>query len=166
MSVALGGFLSTWSKARRTFGEGLPRPGVEFDQSAALGRLKVHAESAISDTAWSGTAADAYGGVSAEHAKRIGRIAELDQQLAEQVDRSAQIVSSGRRDLEAVRDLVLVAAGSLPATTSGEQMMRPVVQAGLDRVAEIVATSNGRLNIVGAEIARLASEYRMLGGQV
>lgn len=161
----LGAFLSTWSKARRTFGEGAPQPGAGFDQSAALSRLRAEAESAAPSAHWSGGAADAYDAVNMEQAKLIGQMAELDQQLARQVDRSAGIVSYGRQDLDSVRDWVLDAAQAIPPTTLGEQMMLPIVQAGLGRVSEIISTSNGQLNVVGAEIARLSGEYQMLGGQ-
>ena len=39
MSV-LDAFLSTWSNARATFGEGVPQPGTGYDQSASLTTLK------------------------------------------------------------------------------------------------------------------------------
>lgn len=165
MSAVLGAFLSTWSKARQTFGEGAPQPGSGFDQSAELARLRTEAESAEPESRWSGGAAAAYRAVNVQHAGLLARMAELDRKLAQQVDRSADIVSAGRRDLDDVRDWVLAAAGSVPPTAMGDQMMLPIAQAGLGRVEEVVSASNGQLTVVGAEIARLAGEYQMLGGQ-
>lgn len=134
----LGAFLSTWSRAQQTFGEGAPQTGAGFDQSADLNRLRAEAESAVPALHWSGGAANAYDAVNVKHAELIGRMAELDQRLAEQV---------------------------IPPTMLGEQMMLPIAQAGLGRVAEIVSTSNSQLNLVGEEMTRLAGEYQMLGGQ-
>lgn len=163
MSAVLGAFLATWSQARRTFGEGAPSPGALFDQSATLRQLQTQAAEANPGRHWSGGGANAYNAVNVEHAERIGRMAELDRQLATQVDRSADIVARGRRDLDGVRDWVTAAAESVPSGPAGEQMLVPIVQAGLVRTAGVVEGSNAELGLVGAEIERLAGEYALLG---
>lgn len=164
MSAVLGAFLSTWSNARQTFGQGAPAPGVVFDQSPQLTRLHSEVSSAKPDAVWSGGAANAYGTVNIGRANVIARMAELDQHLAAQVDRSAAIVTAGRQNLDSVRQWVVSAAAMVPPTALGEQMMLPIVEKGLGQVAGIVETSNAELNLVGAEIDRLAGEYTLLGG--
>ena len=49
MSV-LDAFLSTWSNARATFGEGVPQPGAGYDQSASLTTLKGYLDQAAPGT--------------------------------------------------------------------------------------------------------------------
>ena len=163
MSAVLGAFLATWSRARRTFGEGAPSPGALFDQSATLRQLQTQAAEANPGRHWSGGGANAYNAVNVEHAERIGRMAELDRQLATQVDRSADIVARGRRDLDGVRDWVTAAAACVPSGPAGEQMLVPIARQGLERIAGVVGGSNAELGLVGAEIERLAGEYAMLG---
>ena len=163
VSAVLGAFMATWTQARRTFGEGAPSPGATFDQSASLRQLRAQAEAANPDRHWSGGGANAYSAVNVEHAERIGRVAELDQQLAAQVDRSAEIVSAGRHRLDAVRDWVTAAAASVPAGPAGDQILVPIARQGLGRIAGIVESSNAELGLIGAEIQRLAGEYSMLG---
>ena len=77
MSV-LDAFLSTWSNARATFGEGVPQPGAGYDQSASLTTLKGYLDQAAPGTHWSGGAATVYGNANTEHqlvslATQLGR---------------------------------------------------------------------------------------------
>lgn len=165
MSAVLTAFLATWSAARQTFGHGTPQPGVEFDQSALLGRLQSQVVAADPAPRWSGGGADAYAAVNTRHAELISRLADLDRQLRARVDRSAAIVSDGRDRLDAVRGWVTAAAVTVPAGPAGEQMMIPVVRTGLAGVETIVQQSNADLGTVGADIARLAEQYRLLGNE-
>ncbi len=57
---ALGAFLSTWAKARATFGSGTPEPGASYDHSSALSRLTDDLHRAIPTRYWTGGAATAY----------------------------------------------------------------------------------------------------------
>lgn len=158
--------MATWSNARQTFGEGVPSPGVAFDQSAALKKLQAQSEAANPGSQWSGGGAKAYGAVNTKHSELIGRLAELDQRLAERVDRSAGIVSAARQELDMVREWVTAAVAAVPAGPAGEQTVLPIAKTGIARVGSIVEQSNGELNAVGADITRLAAEYQLLGNQV
>ena len=73
MSV-LDAFLSTWSNARATFGEGVPQPGTGYDQSASLTTLKSDLDQAAPGTHWSGGAATVYGNANTEHQRVIGEL--------------------------------------------------------------------------------------------
>lgn len=53
---ALGAFLSTWAKARATFGSGTPAPGTSYDQSSTLSRLTDDLDLAMPARYWSGDA--------------------------------------------------------------------------------------------------------------
>jgi hypothetical protein len=164
MSV-LNAFLSTWTNARTTFGEGAPQTGAQYDSGGKLAELNNIVNSAAPDGRWTGTASAAYGDVNQEHGRVLGRMADLDQRLGAQVDQSSRVVAAGREDLDAVRKWVLDAAASVPPGVDHERMLMPIVQRGLGEIVEIVQKSNGELNAIGTEIQRIGGEYRTLGIQ-
>jgi EspA/EspE family len=161
----LDAFLSTWSTARETFGQGVPHTGERFDQSGTLRQLQTTVESAAPRSRWTGTAAAAYDAANQDHGKVFARLAALDQRLAAQVDASAQVVTSGRQDLDAVRKWVLDAANSVPAGKNREQLLMPIVAKGLGQLSQIVTKSNGDLAAIGGQIRTLGGEYQALGDQ-
>ncbi len=160
----LGGFLSTWSQARTTFGEGVPEPGATFDSSAALQQLESQTRAAAPAVVWSGGAADSYDARNAEQARTLARMAELDQLIGAEIDRSAAVVAQGRHRLDAVRDWVLAAAESVPKDAAGEQMLLAIAAKGCTEIAEIVTSSNGELASIAERIRALGAEYAALGG--
>jgi hypothetical protein len=161
----LNAFLSTWSNARQTFGEGTPATGEQYDNSVALRGLKSTVDSAAPGSKWTGGAANAYGTANTEHARVFEQLAGLDQRLASHVGESAQVVAAGRRDLESVRKWVIDAAASTPQGQAGEQMRLAIVQKGIAQVQQIVQRSNGELNTIGGKIRGLDPEYQALGNQ-
>jgi hypothetical protein len=95
----------------------------------------------------------------------IGELAGLDQRLKAQLDQSAEVVTTGRSGVDAVRKWVVDAAASVPQDAADERMLLPIVQKGIGEVLGIVQRSNGELNIIGATIRGLGDEYRALGDQ-
>ncbi|MFY1621115.1 EspA/EspE family type VII secretion system effector, partial [Micromonospora sp. WMMD736] len=91
MSV-LDAFYSTWDDARETFGQGVPQPGEDFDQSSQLRRLESDLQAAAPGSRWTGAAASNYDAANTEHRRVIGEMAALDQRLRVHVNQSAQIV--------------------------------------------------------------------------
>ena len=162
-SGALHGFLTVWSDADATFGDGVPHGGRQFDASADLRGMQADLRAADPGPDWTGAAADAYGAVHTEHRRVLGALAELDARLAVQVDESARIVSAGRDDLVALRQWVLDAAAGVPDTVAGQRLTLLIVQDGIDRIVGIVRRANGDLAVVGAELARLGELYRAVG---
>lgn len=160
----LGTFLATWSQARTTFGEGVPTPGTSFDSSSALQQFEATTRSAAPGSSWAGGAADTYADKNAEQARTLARMAELDQRIGQEVDRSAAVVTHGRQELDTVRDWVLAMASSMPEGVAGEQMLVSVVAKGCAEVAEIITTSNGELATIAERIRALGTEYAALGG--
>lgn len=160
----LGTFLATWSQARTTFGEGVPAPGTSFDSSSALQQLETATRSAAPGWSWAGGAADAYDVKNAEQARTLARMAELDQQIGQEIDRSAAVVTHGRQELDTVKDWVLALASSMPEGVAGEQMLLPVVAKGCADVSEIITSSNGELATIAERIRALGTEYAALGG--
>lgn len=159
----LEAFLSTWSKARATFGAGTPEPGSSYDDSATLTGLRGDLDAAVPTAHWSGDAAEAYGAANADHRRVVSDLVTLDRRLADQIDRSAQIVTAGRQDLEAIRDWVIAAAASVPRNRAGELMVAPIVQQGLAQLAEVVTRANADLSTVGGDIATIGREFQALG---
>jgi hypothetical protein len=161
----LDGFMSTWSKARETFGQGTPQTGESFDQSGSLRQMQTTVESAAPGSRWSGTAASAYDTANTNHGKVFGELASLDQRLSAKVTESAQVVSTGRQNLDTVRQWVLDAAASVPAGKTREQMLMPIVKNGLGQVTEIITASNAELNRIGGAIKGIGGEYQALNDQ-
>ena len=135
MSV-LAAFMSTWSNARSTFGQNAPQTGAQYDNSGTLRELQSDLGSAASGTRWTGTAASAYDTANTEHRRVIGEIAGLDQRLKGHIDQSAQVVTTGRGNLDAVRNWVTAAAASVPPNDAGEKIMLPIVQKGISKVLQ------------------------------
>lgn len=164
MSV-LDGFLTTWSNARATFGEGTPQGGARFDASAALNGMHDTLGSAAPGSRWTGSAATAYDAANTEHRRVVGELGGLDKRLAAHVDQSAELVAGGRRDLDAVRKWVVDAAASVPRNAAGERMLIPIVNKGIGQVTDIVQKTNGELGVIGEKIRGLGTEYTALGNQ-
>lgn len=164
MSV-LDAFLSTWSDARSTFGEGTPETGAQYDKSGPLRDMQTTVQSAAPGSTWIGRAASAYGTANTEHGDVFGKLAGLDQRLSAQVNQSSQVVEAGRRNLDALRQWVVDAAASVPPGKNRDQMLLPIVQKGLGQLTDIVTKSNGDLGKIGGEIRALDAEFRALGNQ-
>lgn len=157
----LDGFLTTWSKARTTFGEGVPTEGAQFDNSPELLRMQSNVEAAKPGSQWTGAAADGYATANQQQGRVLGEVA-LDQKLRAEVDRSAAVVAAGRRDMDAVRQWVVSAASTVPQTPQGERMLYPIVGKGAGEIADIVQKSNGDLNAIAERIRALGDEYQAL----
>jgi hypothetical protein len=155
----LDAFLSTWSHARATFGEGTPHDGAGLDNSARLESIRGEVEAAAPGSNWTGSGADSYTDENSRQASVLGAMAGLDRGLAAEVDRSAAVVAAGRRDLDAVRQWVVDAAATVPRTPAGEQMLWPVVSKGAGDVAEIIQRSHADLAAIAARMRRIGAEY-------
>ena len=162
----LDAFMAVWAKARATFGEGLPQDGSAFDESATLLRLQSQVHSATPGERWQGPASDAYAVANDQHASVLGGAAHLDRRLRAEVDRSAAVVTAGRRDLDAVRDWVTNAAATVPQTPQGERMLYPVVSRGSGEVIEILQRSHTDMAQIAGRISGIGSEYRSLRGEL
>ncbi|KUI43526.1 hypothetical protein AU197_22545 [Mycobacterium sp. IS-1590] len=164
MSV-VDAFLSTWARARATFGEGIPADGGGLDHSARLESLRDEVESATPGSDWTGAGAEGYRDRNARQARALGALADLDRRLAAEVDRSAAVVAAGRRELDAVRQWVQDAAATVPEpeTPAGQQMLWPVVSKGAGEVAEIIQRSHRDLDAIAARMRALGAEYEQVG---
>lgn len=78
---------------------------------------------------------------------------------------SSQVVSSGRKNLDSVRNWVVDAAAALPPGKNREQMLMPIVQKGLGQVQGIITASNANLSSIGDQMRTLGAEYGALGDQ-
>jgi hypothetical protein len=160
----LDGFMTTWSKARTTFGEGTPQDGAQFDNSPQLQQMQSNVESAKPGSQWTGAGADTYDVANQKQGRVLGEAAALDQKLRAEIDRSAAVVAAGRRDLDAVRQWVVSAASTVPQTPQGERMLYPIVGKGAGEIAEILQKSNGDLNAIAGRMRGIGSEYQALAG--
>jgi hypothetical protein len=159
---ALDGFRTIWSHANATFGQGTPSDGSHFDQSGQLQDLQNAVKSATPHDTWSGSASESYAEANAKQDRTIGGIASLDKRLAAEVDRSASVVTAGRRDLENVRQWVDDAASRVPNTAAGEHMLYPVISKGSSDIQEILTRSHGDLSAIAGRIHGLSGEYQAL----
>lgn len=163
MVSALEGFLSTWTLAKATFGQGTPSDGSQFDQSGRLQGLRDAVTSAAPNSRWTGAASDSYAEANGDHARTLGNLAELDMRLGAEVGRSAAVVAAGRRDLDAVRKWVVDAAATVPNTAAGQRMLWPVVSKGSADIQEIIKRSDADLSAIAQRIRVLGNEYDELG---
>ncbi|MDH6245953.1 EspA/EspE family type VII secretion system effector [Mycobacterium sp. OTB74] len=142
---ALDAFNSIWSQARATFGEGVPVDGTSYDKSAQFRDLQSQTQAAAPGAHWTGPAADNYADANDAHARKFGRMAELDQKLGAEVTRSAEAVMAGRRDLESVRQWVNDAAAGLPKTAAGDAQLYAAVSKGSGEIADIIKRTHGEM---------------------
>ncbi|SEH62803.1 protein of unknown function [Mycolicibacterium rutilum] len=159
----LDAFLSTWSQARATFGEGAPQGGAGIDNSARLQAAQSDVQSAAPGADWSGAGSDSYADMNSRHATALGVMAGLDKRLAGEVDRAAAVVAAGRTQLDSVRQWVVDAASTVPRTMAGDQMLWPVVSKGASDVADIIQKSHGDLAAIAQRMRGIGSEYDELG---
>lgn len=137
--------------------------GEEVDQSGQLDELRRTVLAAAPRSDWTGTAAESYAGRNERLAGTIDGLAELDRRLGTEVDRSAQVVAAGRRDLDSVRQWVMSAAASVPPNAAGERALIPVVSRGVGEVADILRRSNADMNGIAARIRDIGEGYQTLG---
>lgn len=156
---AIDGFNATWKQARQTYGEGTPATGESFDQSSKLNQLKSDMDAAAPGGRWQGTAADAYGKVNTDHQQVLGRIAELDQKVAAQVNKAADIVSKGRQDLETNRTWVNDAANSTTNDRAGQTMKMVIASKGLQQLTDIMQGTDRDMQPVKNDLKKLQEEY-------
>lgn len=156
---AIDAFYAVWARARRTFGAGTPATGSQFDAGASLRQLGGEVESAAPNAVWSGGAAKAYGAKNTAHRGRFDRLADLDHRLGRSVDRSAELVGAGRRQLDALRQWVSDAAASVPPGKFQDAQLTQIASTGLGRLQEIVLGTHTDLGVVAQDIVKLTTDY-------
>lgn len=159
---ALDGFYTTWADARQTFGQGTPQPGTDFDKSPQLTTLGAGLDAAAPGSKWSGAAATNYGTANTDHQKVFTQLAELDRKIAQQVDQSAQVVATGRQNLDQLRQWVTDAANSVPPGKQRDMMLMQIANRGLGQLTEVVQKTNAESNAVAQNIAKLGPEFDAL----
>ena len=162
----LDAFLATWSRARATFGQGVPEAGSSYDASSTLLALQAEVALAQPGRHWTGLGSDAYGSASERQAAVLGDAARLDRQLRAEVDKSAEVVAAGRRELDGVRQWVLDAAAGVPPTAEGDRMLYPVVSRGSGEIVEILERSAADMRSISTRIGGIGAEYQALGGDL
>ncbi|WP_200820309.1 EspA/EspE family type VII secretion system effector [Mycolicibacterium houstonense] len=161
---ALDAFYTTWSQARTTFGAGAPKTGDEFDGSERLRQMQSTIESAAPDDRWQGTASQAYAAKNAEHAAVYGKLADLDQRMAAEISRAAEVVNSGRQNLEQTQSWVQSMAAALPGGQSGETMRMILARRGLSQVSDTVQQSTEEMGAIGERVRALGRVYEETAG--
>lgn len=159
----LDGFNATWSQARQTYGEGTPQTGERFDASSTLDQLRSDMDGAAPAGHWRGDASQAYGAANTEHQRVIGAIGDLDKRLGAQVTTAANLVSSGRTDLESLRKWVNDAAASAPDNEAGRRMQMTIVSKGLGQLTDIIKNTDAGMQTVKGNLDTLKGEYTALG---
>ncbi|MFD3040419.1 TPR repeat region-containing protein [Mycolicibacterium senegalense] len=165
---ALDGFYSTWNKARETFGVGTPTDGSQHDGSSQLLRMKGMIDSAAKHDGWQGTGADAYAAANKEHASVYSKLAELDKQMAAEVTNAANIVTTGRAQLDNTKSWVDSAVNVVPTSLSAadrEKYFIPIAKEGITQVNNTVSTANGQMLQIGFRVTDIKKQYEELTNQ-
>ncbi|MEV3903055.1 EspA/EspE family type VII secretion system effector [Mycobacterium sp. NPDC050551] len=160
---ALDGFYATWNDARNTFGEGTPQGGALVDASPTFSKLGEDVQAAAPGNTWTGAASEAYGGANKKHGENLTKLADLDRRLATQLDQAADVVTTGRGNLDAVRQWVTDAANSVPPGKQRDELLMRIANSGLGQVSEIVQTSNDANNTIRDNMNRLKPEFQAIG---
>jgi hypothetical protein len=162
---AIDAFYRVWADARQTFGNGTPQRGETYDKSAQLTTFARTLDQAAPGQRWTGAAAGAYAGANTEHQQVFSRLAELDRQVATHVAASAEVVAAGRRNLDALRDWVTAAAGSVPPGRLRDVMLTQIANKGLAELSEVVRRSNAESNTIAESLRRLGPQFDALGSE-
>jgi uncharacterized protein YukE len=160
--TAIDGFLSTWSNARQTYGQGTPQTGDQYDNSGKLNNLQSTVQTAAPTGTWTGAAAEAYAKTNNQHGEVLGQLAALDKQLASQVNNSAQVVATGRQNLDSLRQWVVDAANSVPPGKNAEQIKMQIAQRGLAQLQDVIKQSNAQSNEIGQNVSKIGDQYQAL----
>ena len=88
------------------------------------------------------------------------------QQLRAEVDKSAEVVAAGRRELDGVRQWMLDAASEVPRTAEGERMLYPVVSRGSGEIVEILERAVADMHSISTRIGGIGAEYHALSGDL
>lgn len=160
---ALNAFLTTWSQARATFGDGTPTDGTDFDQSARVGDVQRHVAAAAPNASWSGAASQAYAERNTKQADELSRFGDLDRRIGTELRNSAAVVAAGRNNLDAVRKWVFDAAATVPNTVAGQRLLLPLISRGVEDMQSIVLKSNTSIAEIADRIRWLGNGYDELG---
>jgi ABC-type transporter Mla subunit MlaD len=114
---------------------------------------------------WSGQAASAYSAVHAEHRKVLAALAELDKQIAPQMEAAGHVVTAGRKELDSLRQWVVDLSDSLPPDADKDLELAPAVEQASRQLIDVITRANAELNAIGAQIAGFAGEYAALTTQ-
>lgn len=160
---ALDGFYSTWSKAKDTFGVGVPTDGSQYNGSSSqLLKMKGMIDSALPDHQWQGKGSEAYAAANKEHAAVYEKLAALDKKMAAEVTNAANIVTNGRTQLDTTKSWVDSAVNSLPSSLSAqarENSLIPIAREGITQVNNTVSTANGDMLKIGFRITDIKNQY-------
>ena len=157
MSV-LNAFLSTWSNARQTFGEGTRTARRAVRQAAPrCVAIAIRLWSRPRPRSrWTGGAANAYGAANTEH----GRVIRATRRAGPAPERSRRPVSGGRRRWTSATSTPCASgwwtpAASVPQGQAGERMRMRDRAEGDQSGQEIIQRSNGELNTISGGIRGL-----------
>ncbi|WP_454787526.1 TPR repeat region-containing protein [Mycolicibacterium lutetiense] len=163
---ALDAFYSTWSRARETFGQGTPQDGATLDQSSKLTQMKAGVEAATPDARWQGPASDAYATKNKEHAGAYGKLADLDQRMAAQVTNAANVVTTGRQNLDSIKSWVSSAAEAIPTGISAsdrDRKLMSIASQGIGKVSDVITASHTAMSTIGANVGTIKGEWESIG---
>ncbi|MCV7288092.1 hypothetical protein H7J87_22480 [Mycolicibacterium wolinskyi] len=162
---ALDGFYTTLSRARATFGEGVPATGEEFDGSARLREMEAAVKAAAPDDRWQGSAADAYAAKNEKHAATYGRLADLDKRMGAEVTNSAAVVAAGRHSLDSLSNWVSDMDTSIPRDQSGDRMRLILAAKGIGQINDVIQQSTDDMDAIARRIEDIRKQYDEIAGK-
>ncbi|AIY45060.1 DUF6973 domain-containing protein [Mycolicibacterium fortuitum] len=162
---AIDAFYSTWSRARETFGSGVPQDGSQLGDGSRLRQMQSTIESAKPDDRWQGAASQAYAAKNAEHAAVYGKLADLDQRMAAEVTRAADVVTAGRQNLAQTHSWVQSMEASIPPGKTGDIVRVILAGKGIGRISDVITQSTSDMSDIGQRIEDIRREYEAIAGE-
>jgi hypothetical protein len=157
-------FDAVWKQAYETYGRGTPQGGERFDTSAQFRQMRDSVTAAAPDARWQGAASEAYAKVNTDHAEVFGKLADLDNRYAAEIDKSAAVVMAGRRSLDTTRSNFMAAAAGLDETKLGDRtLMMKLVSGGVGEIQDTMLKTTKAQAEGGQRLNGITAEYAALG---
>ena len=142
-------------------GHGAPYDVANKEARAYMKPLQDQVKAAGPGTHWTGGAADRYADANAKHAQTLGRLADLDKRVGDELERSADVVNGGRRELDALKRWVtdLADESKKTPTAAADHALWSAIGKASGDVADIIQRSHTDLSGVAGRIQSLDSEF-------
>jgi len=157
-------FYGVWNEAYKTYGEGVPPGGEQFDRSAQLQKMQQAVLAAGPDDRWQGSGSEAYGRANKQLADRYGELADLDRRYGAEIDKSKAAVLAGRQAMLTVRSNFDALVSGLDENKPADRLLlMSALSNGLGEVQKTLLNTTQEQLAAGQRMKVIADEYAAEG---
>jgi hypothetical protein len=123
--------------------------------------MKSSVEAAAPDSRWQGLASEAYAAANRDYAQVYRK------RMATEATNAANVVTTGRQNLDNVKSWVTSIAASIPDTDAEERdrKLLPIVNKGVGQLSDIIQKSTGEMTDIRGRVKGIKGEYGALTNQ-